>query len=73
MPIKLDGTITSPIIDFEPVRHGHWVHLGGAEWCCDKCGFVISTEGSWQHPKAKEAGNDYCKHCGAKMDEVKDE
>ena len=27
MPIRisLDGTITSPIIDFEPVRHGHWI------------------------------------------------
>ncbi len=66
---RIDAWINEvPTMDAEPVRHGHWVHLGGDEWCCDKCGFVISTEGSWQHPK--ETGHDYCMHCGAKMKEV---
>lgn len=46
-----------------PVVHGRWAHLGGDEWCCTACGFVISTEGSWDKPVKK-----YCEGCGAKMD-----
>lgn len=49
--------------DVKPVVHGLWVHLGGDEWCCSACGFVISTEGSWEKPDKK-----YCEDCGAKMD-----
>lgn len=52
-----------PTVDAEPVRHGHWVHLGGDEWCCSNCGEVIFTEGSWEKPTDK-----YCNNCGAKMD-----
>lgn len=43
--------------------HGRWAHLGGDEWCCSACGFVITTEGSWDKPTKK-----YCEDCGAKMD-----
>ena len=50
------------IADVAPVRHGRWVHLGGDEWCCSACGFVITTEGSWDKPTKK-----YCEDCGAKM------
>ena len=46
-----------------PVVLGRWVHLGGDEWCCSACGFVITTEGSWDKPTKK-----YCEDCGAKMD-----
>lgn len=46
------------------VVHGRWAHLGGDEWCCPVCGFVITTEGSWDKPTKK-----YCEDCGAKMDE----
>lgn len=52
-----------PAADVVPVAHAHWVHLGGDEWCCSACGFVISTEGSWDNPTKK-----YCEDCGAKMD-----
>lgn len=52
-----------PAADVEPVRHGRWTHLGGDEWCCSACGFVITTEGSWDNPTQK-----YCEECGAKMD-----
>lgn len=52
-----------PAADVAPVVHGHWAHLGGDEWCCSACGFVISTEGSWDKPTKK-----YCEDCGAKMD-----
>ncbi len=49
--------------DVAPVVHGRWAHLGGDEWCCPVCGFVITTEGSWDKPTKK-----YCEDCGAKMD-----
>lgn len=52
-----------PTIDVVPAVYGRWVHLGGDEWCCSACGFVISTEGSWEKPTKK-----YCEDCGAKME-----
>ena len=55
--------INAPAADVAPVRHGRWAHLGGDEWCCSACGFVITTEGSWDKPTKK-----YCEDCGAKMD-----
>ena len=54
-----------PAADVAPVVRGRWVHLGGDEWCCSACGFVITTEGSWDKPTKK-----YCEDCGAKMDGV---
>ena len=52
-----------PAADVAPVVYGRWAHLGGDEWCCSVCGFVITTEGSWAKPAKK-----YCEDCGAKMD-----
>ena len=52
-----------PVADVAPVVHGRWAHLGGDKWCCSVCGFVITTEGSWDKPAKK-----YCEDCGAKMD-----
>lgn len=52
-----------PAADAVPVVYGRWAHLGGDEWCCSACGFVITTEGSWDKPTKK-----YCEDCGAKMD-----
>ena len=52
-----------PVADVALVVHGRWAHLGGDEWCCSVCGFVITTEGSWDKPAKK-----YCEDCGAKMD-----
>lgn len=52
-----------PAADVAPVVHGRWAHLGGDEWCCSACGFVITTEGSWDKPTKK-----YCEDCGARMD-----
>lgn len=51
-----------PSADVAPMVHGRWTHLGGDEWCCSVCGFVITTEGSWDKPTKK-----YCEDCGAKM------
>lgn len=52
-----------PAADVVLAVYGRWVHLGGDEWCCSACGFVISTEGSWDKPTKK-----YCEDCGAKME-----
>ena len=54
---------TQPTADVQEVKRGRWAHLGGDEWCCTCCGFVITTEGSWEEPTEK-----YCSNCGAKMD-----
>ena len=54
-----------PAADVAPIVHARWAHLGGDEWCCSACGFVITTEGSWDKPIKK-----YCEDCGARMDEV---
>lgn len=53
----------APAADVAPVVHGRWVHLGGDEWYCSACCFVLTTEGSWDKPTKK-----YCEDCGAKMD-----
>jgi hypothetical protein len=58
-----NGEEKLPAADVAPVRRGRWAHLGGDEWCCSACGFVITTEGSWDKPTKK-----YCEDCGAKMD-----
>ena len=55
--------LATPAADVAPVMHTRWAHLGGDEWCCPACGFVITTEGSWDKPTKK-----YCEDCGAKMD-----
>lgn len=51
-----------PAADVAPVVHGRWEHIGGDEWCCSACNFVITTEGSWDKSTKK-----YCENCGAKM------
>lgn len=58
----IDLINNQPTVDAVPMVHGRWVHLGGDEWCCSVCGFVITTEGSWDKPTKK-----YCEDCGAKM------
>lgn len=50
---------------------GEWKHLKGDEWFCSNCGYVVWTEGSWEHPL--ERGKDYCEHCGARMKGADDE
>lgn len=61
--IPAEAIKAAPAADVVPVVHGRWAHLGGDEWCCSACGFVLTTEGSWDKPTKK-----YCEDCGAKMD-----
>lgn len=61
---EVSGVVDAcPTVDAMPVVHGRWAHLGGGEWCCSACGFVLTAEGSWDKPTKK-----YCEDCGAKMD-----
>ena len=60
--IELINEIPSEDVVLE--MRGRWVHLGRDEWCCSACGFVITTEGSWDKPTKK-----YCEDCGAKMEQ----
>ena len=50
----------APIVDVEPVRHGHWVRNDNGTYSCSECQSWIPNE---QHYYAR-----YCLHCGAKMD-----
>ena len=61
------------LVDIEVIKpkRGEWKHLKGDEWLCSNCGYVVWTEGSWEHPL--ERGKDYCEHCGAHMKGVDDE
>lgn len=61
--MAMEIVASPPAANVAPVVHGRWEHLGGDEWCCSACGFVIATEGSWDKPAKK-----YCEDCGAKMD-----
>lgn len=63
LEILQDTIQSSKTADVQEVKHGKWVHLGGDEWLCSECGFVITTEGSWEEPDEK-----YCTECGARMD-----
>ena len=58
-----------PSADVVERKRGHWVHLGGDEWCCSSCGRVIHTEGSWENPLSKERQKWFCEGCGADMRE----
>lgn len=52
----------------EPERKkGKWKHMGGDEWCCNQCGNVISTDGSWEHPLSNDRKMYHCNICGADM------
>lgn len=61
--IPAEAIKAAPAADVAPVVHTRWAHLGWDEWCCPVCGFVITTEGSWDKPTKK-----YCEDCGAMMD-----
>lgn len=45
-----------PAADVDPVRHGHWYDKGSLSCRCSECGCKSNRE------------NNYCPHCGAKMD-----
>ena len=54
-----------PIVDAEPVRHGHWVEIEDSRvrGYCSVCG--------WESHLYEDdvVGMSYCPNCGAKMEE----
>lgn len=57
----------APIVDAEPVKHGHWVKeptdtfgFDEADYHCSEC----------RRRPVKDVLTNYCPNCGAKMDEV---
>lgn len=60
-----------PTVEAEP-EHGHWIDEGvyadnfpHHAWRCSKCG--------WHELEIEEPYGNYCRNCGAKMDEVRHE
>ena len=47
---------------------GEWKYIGGGEWCCSVCGYVVSTEGRWEPMM-----DDFCRGCGSDMRKEKPE
>ena len=60
----MDYVKEMPTVEAEPVRHGHWVRNDNGTYSCSECQSWIPNE---QHYYAR-----YCLHCGAKMDEEKE-
>ena len=60
----VDIPSAQPTIDVKPVQHGHWVRNDNGTYSCSECQSWIPNE---QHYYAR-----YCLHCGAKMDEEKE-
>ena len=62
----------APIIEAEPIRHGHWVEQEPGDWRyskeyrCSECGKyrLVTNPAGWEWH--------YCPHCGARMDGVKE-
>lgn len=44
-----------------------WVRLGGDEWCCSNCDYVISTNSGKEHPMSEGHCNNFCRCCDAEM------
>lgn len=57
----------APIIDAEPVRHGHWISVPHKS--ARICSVCEHDEPYKNAPDDADIFN-YCPHCGAKMDEV---
>lgn len=53
----------SPTID--PVKHGHWIWSKAIGDKCSVCGFMCGSHDD-------DNADNYCSHCGAKMDEKAD-
>ena len=60
--IDANDIMRFPMIEAEPVRHGHWIYketdypVADAFYICSECGYSPGFE-----------INNYCPYCGAKM------
>lgn len=63
-----------PIIEAEPIRHGHWINDEGL-YKCSVCNNFATIAGYANCIPIEQMNKTmkYCNSCGAKMDEVNDE
>lgn len=66
----LDAITFSPTVDAEPVRHGRWVEDSTRATFCSECGQYLYDDGEY---RIADWQSDYCPHCGAKMDEGRED
>lgn len=72
-----------PTVDAVPVRHGRWTSCQGlaevGECQCSSCKTIYYEDDLYNNGETDENGcgqallPNYCPHCGARMDEVRDE
>lgn len=68
--ILIDGIITIPAVDAEPIKHGRWINDKGLYKCSVCNNFTIT---GWDIPiEQMNKTMKYCNNCGARMDEVKE-
>lgn len=66
----------APIADAEPIRHGHWIRSSDGYWDeCSKChaSIDISMGSGLYNADGDQVEHDWCPHCGAKMDERRED
>lgn len=60
-----------PIVDAEPVKHGHWIYnKENGEVKCSRCRAEVAVTMCATDLEEILADENYCFKCGAKMDEV---
>ena len=60
----------APAADVAPVVHGRWIYIGKyGEYECSVC-HGIDTDCSDYYSSHVVTEQDYCPHCGARMDEA---
>ena len=80
MPPQVKCTITNEFhhlsdrcnVEFEPVRHGHWVYKKNMGYFCSACmeDGLSPTNADDNCGYSLDGNMKYCWNCGAKMDEV---
>lgn len=61
----------APIIDAEPVRHGHWIYnKDTGEIRCNLCNALVGVTMYSDDVEPIAEVENFCFNCGAKMDEV---
>lgn len=78
LKLAVDALKELPTVEAEPVRHGRWACDEGlyTEGCaqCSVCKTTFYEDDLYcVGEKAQSELPNYCPHCGAKMDEMKEE
>lgn len=66
LKMELEDEVTT--IEAEPVRRAKWVPDGIDKWRCSVCGAGNNYAYEWSVSRGKKLQDNYCPHCGARMD-----